>query len=90
MKALEIKVAAAEIKEAMFSIPNDKAPGLDGFGSSFYKATWGITGSDIIKVVMYIFENGKLLRKSMLHLTLIPKTECPQTEADLRPIFVVM
>jgi len=33
-----------EIKIALFSIPNIKSPGPDGFSSGYFKATWHITG----------------------------------------------
>ena len=32
---------AKDIKEAIFSIPNTKSPGLDGWGSGFLKKAWG-------------------------------------------------
>lgn len=32
-----------DIKEAMFSIPNLKSPGPDGFSSGFFKTTWHST-----------------------------------------------
>ncbi|KAK9715370.1 hypothetical protein RND81_06G160600 [Saponaria officinalis] len=34
----------SEVKEALFSIDDDKAPGLDGFTSGFFKHTWDVTG----------------------------------------------
>ncbi|XP_024963365.1 uncharacterized protein LOC112503582 [Cynara cardunculus var. scolymus] len=36
-----------EIKNAMFSIGNYKAPGSDGFSSKFFKAEWDIVGRDV-------------------------------------------
>ncbi|KAJ8422553.1 hypothetical protein Cgig2_033476 [Carnegiea gigantea] len=41
-----------EIKTAMFSIPNIKSPGPDGFSSGFFKATWHMTGG-VINLVFY-------------------------------------
>uniref|UniRef100_A0A803MYV0 Uncharacterized protein n=1 Tax=Chenopodium quinoa TaxID=63459 RepID=A0A803MYV0_CHEQI len=40
-----------EIRKAMFSVPKIKAPGLDGYNSSFYKMSWDIIGDDICYVV---------------------------------------
>lgn len=37
-------VTCDEIKKAMFSIGDDKALGLDGYTSAFFKNTWSITG----------------------------------------------
>ena len=35
----------------MWSIPKDKVPGLNGFNSGFYKATWEIVGTYVVKAV---------------------------------------
>ncbi|XP_074266690.1 uncharacterized protein LOC141589970 [Silene latifolia] len=40
-------VTNAEIKEALFSIPNHKAPGPDGFSSAFFKDSWDIIVPDV-------------------------------------------
>ncbi|KAJ8420991.1 hypothetical protein Cgig2_010630 [Carnegiea gigantea] len=34
----------SEIKAAMFSTPNTKSPGPDGYSSGFFKSTWHLTG----------------------------------------------
>ena len=48
---LDLNFTPDEIKEAMWSIPEDKAPRLDGFNSGFYKTTWEIVGTDVVKAV---------------------------------------
>lgn len=48
---LELKFTENEIKSAIFSIPDDKAPGLDGYSSAFYKATWNVIGPEITRAV---------------------------------------
>ena len=40
-----------EIREAMFSIDNGKAPGPDGFGSSFFKSCWPCVKEDKVGAV---------------------------------------
>nr|GFA25566.1 hypothetical protein [Tanacetum cinerariifolium] len=37
-------VSSQEVKSAMFSMGNDKSPGLDGFTAAFFKDTWDIIG----------------------------------------------
>jgi hypothetical protein len=37
-----------EIEQAVKSLPNDRAPGPDGFTNSFYKQCWPIIKHDII------------------------------------------
>jgi len=39
------------IKEALFNIGNDKAPGLDGYSSLFFKKSWDIVGADFCAAV---------------------------------------
>lgn len=43
-------VQASEIKEALFFMPTNKAPGPDGFPMEFYKVAWSIIGKDFIKL----------------------------------------
>nr|GEY95170.1 hypothetical protein [Tanacetum cinerariifolium] len=51
-------ISSQEVKSAMFSMGNDKSPGLDGFTAAFFKDTWDIIGVDVIKAVKDI--NGSL------------------------------
>ncbi|KAL2937780.1 hypothetical protein RDABS01_021229 [Bienertia sinuspersici] len=57
-RLLDCNFTDKEIKEAMFSIPSNKAPGLDGYNSHFFKATWNITGGDICQAVRDFFKTG--------------------------------
>ncbi|XP_074266947.1 uncharacterized protein LOC141590242 [Silene latifolia] len=55
------EVTDAEIKDALFSIPPDKAHGPDGYTSQFFKDTFPVVGPDIIQAVKDFFRNGRLL-----------------------------
>lgn len=55
-------VSPEEVKEALFVISDQKASGLDGYGSGFFKDTWEIVGNDIIRAVTDFFSSGKLLK----------------------------
>ncbi|KAJ9545694.1 hypothetical protein OSB04_025401 [Centaurea solstitialis] len=48
-------IVDSEIKDAMFQIGNDKAPGSDGFTSNFFKATWEITDPDVLLAIHNFF-----------------------------------
>ncbi|GJY88640.1 sodium/hydrogen exchanger 6 [Tanacetum coccineum] len=63
-----------EIKDALFSIVDDKAPGPDGFTATFFKKSWDIVGGEITNAIRDFFSNGNLL-KELNHtiITLIPK-----------------
>ncbi|XP_073310966.1 uncharacterized protein [Primulina huaijiensis] len=49
----------AEVVEAVFDIDNDKAPGLDGYSSFFFKSSWHIIGEDVFNAVLEFFKNGR-------------------------------
>ncbi|GKD38183.1 hypothetical protein Tco_1258390 [Tanacetum coccineum] len=50
-----------EIKDAMFSIGDNKALGPDSFSVKFFKKAWHIVGKDVCRVVKEFFSNGQLL-----------------------------
>ena len=67
-------ISDIEIKEAMFSIDEDKATGPDGFTSKFFKAAWCIVSVDVCAAVREFFSSGKLLGEFNANLiSLIPK-----------------
>ncbi|GJW60795.1 zinc knuckle CX2CX4HX4C containing protein [Tanacetum coccineum] len=68
------EVTNKEIKDAMFSIGDDKSPGPDGFTAAFFKEAWSIIENDVSFAVREFFRNGTLL-KELNHtiIALIPK-----------------
>ena len=78
---------ALEIKEALFSIHPDKAPGPDGFSASFYQSFWDIIGDDVVEDITSFFTTGTLdTRQNETHVRLIPKFSSPKKVSDDRPI----
>ncbi|KAL9230591.1 hypothetical protein vseg_005924 [Gypsophila vaccaria] len=55
-------VTGEEIKATLFSIPDTKSPGPDGYTSRFFKDAWPEAGSDVIDVVRDFFTHKRLLR----------------------------
>ena len=53
-----------EIKNALFSIHSNKAPGPDGFNAFFFKETWNTTGPLVIQAVKEFFITGELLKEA--------------------------
>ncbi|GJY07295.1 hypothetical protein Tco_0374349 [Tanacetum coccineum] len=45
------EVSESKIRDAMFSMGDDKSPGLDGYSAAFFKEVWDIVSQDVIKVV---------------------------------------
>ncbi|XP_021994704.1 uncharacterized protein LOC110891319 [Helianthus annuus] len=80
-------VTVEEVKKAMFSIGNDKAPGPDGFTAAFFKVAWPIVGNDVSLAVVDFFNTGKLLGQlNHTLIALVPKKLSPLTVTDYRPI----
>lgn len=81
------EVMNEEIKEAMFSIGDDKATGPDGYTSKFFKSDWNIIGGDICKAVKEFFSTGKLLKVvNATLIALLPKVDNPQQVTEFRLI----
>lgn len=79
--------SSLEIKEALFSIHPDKAPGPDGFSASFYQSFWDIVGDDITKDIQAFFTSGAMdPRQNETHVRLIPKVVGPKKVSEYRPI----
>lgn len=47
---------------AVFSIPDDKAPGPDEYSAQFFKRAWNTVGPLLIEAVREFFDTGKLLK----------------------------
>ncbi|XP_074313317.1 uncharacterized protein LOC141648506 [Silene latifolia] len=60
---LSMPVTNDEIKEALFQIPNHKAPGLDGYSSAFFKDAWSVVGEELCEVGKDFFIHGRLLKQ---------------------------
>lgn len=80
-------VSQEEIRMAVFSIGNDKAPGPDGYSSLFYKQAWDVIGGDVCAAVQDFFLSGRLL-KQVNHsiIVLVPKSANASSPSDYRPI----
>ncbi|KAL0317542.1 UNVERIFIED_CONTAM: hypothetical protein Sangu_2168500 [Sesamum angustifolium] len=80
-------VTPEEVKQAIFHISDNKAPGPDGYSACFFKRAWHIVGDQVCTAVLDFFRSGRLLRQ-LNHsiIALVPKSDHCPTVADYRPI----
>ncbi|GAB2266969.1 hypothetical protein Dimus_037926 [Dionaea muscipula] len=85
--SLCLPITDPEIKSALWSIGENKAPGPDGYSAGFFKKSWPIIGDDLCTAVKEFFASGQLL-KQMNHalLVLIPKHANANRVEEFRPI----
>ncbi|KAK4411703.1 putative ribonuclease H protein [Sesamum angolense] len=67
-------ITVTEIKDAIFDITEDSAPGPDGYTSAFFKAAWSVVGQEVSAAIGEFFTSGKLLKQ--INATLCPRTTC--------------
>jgi hypothetical protein len=80
-------ITKEEVREALFQMHPDKAPGPDGFNSAFYQHLWDLCGNDIFIVVTEWLEREYFPSSlNVTNICLIPKCENPISMKDLRPI----
>uniref|UniRef100_A0A5B6YUZ1 Reverse transcriptase domain-containing protein n=1 Tax=Davidia involucrata TaxID=16924 RepID=A0A5B6YUZ1_DAVIN len=76
-----------EIKEAMFEMAGDKAPGPDGYNAYFFQHNWGLVGEEVCRGILHFFQTNILQSEwNNTAITLIPKCKNPTTMRDFRPI----
>ncbi|XP_027171434.1 uncharacterized protein LOC113771000 [Coffea eugenioides] len=79
--------SAEEIRQIVFSMEVNSAPGPDGFGVGFYRSCWGIIQEDLVAAIQDFFKGASQPRGwSSSLLVLIPKVEGACHWRDFRPI----
>lgn len=76
-----------EVKKALDSIGDLKAPRPDGMPSVFYKNFWEIVGGRVVQEVLGVLNGGPMPEGwNDTTIVLIPKVKNPSQVKDLRPI----
>ncbi|MCH97677.1 CNGC5-like protein [Trifolium medium] len=84
---LVMPITREELKESLFQMHPDKAPGPDGFNPAFYQHFWELCGNDIFEAAQEWLERGYFPSSlNETNICLIPKCENPTSMKDLRPI----
>ena len=84
-------ISLEEINSVVLSLPNDKAPGPDGYIGCFYKCCWNIIKWDLLAAVLILQQGspGRLDLLNSAYITLIPKHVEAILPGDFRPISLV-
>jgi hypothetical protein len=76
-----------EIKNAVFSMNKDGAPGPYGFGAFFFQTYWEIIKTDVFEAVLEFFQFNWIMPNFNANtVVLIPKDSNVDTIAQFRPI----
>ena len=76
-----------EVRGALDSFGDLKAPGLDGMPALFYKKYWDVIGGKITEEVLNVLNGGDMPEGwNETCIVLIPKVTNPITMKELRPI----
>lgn len=82
-----VSVTEIETVQALKDIADLKAPGVDGLGAKFNKASWSIANHDVIAAVMEFFTHNLTYQAvNSTLVSLIPKDNAGTTIKDFRPI----
>lgn len=84
---MDVIPSLAEIKEAVFDLGADSAPGPDGFPRSFYRTCWDIIHKYLSTEIINCWEMKKIPKGiNASFLVLIPKNKRPDDIKDYRLI----
>ena len=84
---LTAEFTADEVKIALDSMGDLKAPGMDGLPAVFYKHYWHLVGDTVVHEVLHVLRGGRMPEGwNDTMVVLIPKVQNPETLKDLRPI----
>ena len=76
-----------EVREALFMMHPEKAPGPDGMTALFFQHSWHIIKGDLVEMVNDFLVSGEMdSRLNITNICMIPKTERPTRMTELRPI----
>jgi hypothetical protein len=76
-----------DIREAIFQMEHNKAPGPDGFPAEFYQVFWNVIKNDLL-ALFDAFHKGELplFRLNFGHIILVPKSKDAMSIQHYRPI----
>lgn len=88
LSGLENVFSEDEVRQVIMNLPNDKAPGPDGFTGLFYKLTWDIIKRDVMDAVnaFWARDGRRFSHLNGALMVLLKKRDQPTEIKDYRPI----
>jgi hypothetical protein len=88
--SLEAPFLEKEVKDVVFGMDGNKAPGPDGFSLAFFQACWDVLKEDIMAVFEDFHARGRFEKSlNSTFISLIPKVTGASELKDYRPISLV-
>ena len=79
--------SSEELWDVVRKLNSDRAPDVDGFNGTFYKATWHLISKDLLEAVNNVLHSNHLLAQvNHTILSMVPKKVVPAMVDDYRPI----
>jgi hypothetical protein len=84
---LSLPYTTEEVRKALDSIGDLKAPGPDGMPAIFYKKFWHILGDKVQAEVLEVLNGGEMPQGwNETEIVLIPKVKNPERITEYKPI----
>jgi hypothetical protein len=88
--SLEAPFLEKEVKDVIYGMDGNKAPGPDGFSMAFFQACWEVLKNDIMAVFSDFHARSKFEKSlNSTFISLIPKAPGAANLKDFRPISLV-
>lgn len=91
LQELEVPFSEEEVWKVIKEMPNEKAPGPDGFTGLFYQRCWQVIKGEVLAALTK-FHSGNHQNLDNLNtavITLLPKKDAPTLIKDYRPISLI-
>lgn len=91
LAVLENLITEEEVRRVVMALPNDKAPGPDGFTGRFFKLAWDIVKADLMEAInaFWAADGRSFAHVNGTLMVLLKKVDEPTAIKDYRPISLI-
>lgn len=91
LSGLEVVFSEDEVRAVVMDLPEEKAPGPDGFTGLFYKLAWHIIKADVMNALLafWALDSRSLQHLNGAYMVLLQKKSLPLRVEDYRPISLI-